>query len=99
LSSRNPQNLESRLLVASTAIYAERWGDARQALAPVADVQAPPRVCRLMAELEEREHGDMARARTWLKRASGGLDHSVDIPPASDAGDAAQEKTIEPHSS
>ena len=24
-----------------------------------------------MAELEEAEHGDLARARTWLMRASG----------------------------
>ena len=34
------------------------------------DTQA--RVCRLMARLEESEHGDMALARDWLMRASTG---------------------------
>ncbi|MGZ8880415.1 MAG: hypothetical protein ACXW1N_08895, partial [Halobacteriota archaeon] len=43
---------------------------ARAALEPVATEHAPQRVCRLMAQLEEEEHGDLKRAHEWLMRAS-----------------------------
>ncbi|MCW5699541.1 MAG: tetratricopeptide repeat protein [Rhodospirillales bacterium] len=72
LASRKPQDLESRLLVATAALDAKKWKDARAQLEPVAGDDAPSRVCRLMARLEEGEHGDLARAREWLIRASAG---------------------------
>lgn len=71
LADFKPGHLESRLLVAEAALEAEKWADARAVLETVADDQAPPRVCRLMAQLEEAEHGDLARARSWLLRATG----------------------------
>jgi HemY protein len=71
LAKRNPENLESRLVIAAAALEARAWSEARAALAPVAGADAVPRVCRLMAELEEGEHGDLAAARTWLMRATG----------------------------
>jgi HemY protein len=74
LARSNPDHLESRLAVAVAALEAREWGVARTALEPVATEHAPPRVCRLMAELEEAEHGDLARARTWLMRAMADAD-------------------------
>jgi HemY protein len=77
LAKRNPDHLESRLAVATAALEARQWGEVRKALAPVASEDAPPRVCRLMAELEEAEHGDLARARSWLLRATHGDAHTT----------------------
>lgn len=65
----NPDHLESRLALAAAALQAKLWGEARTALRGVGD-DPPARVCRLMAELEEQEHGDHAQARAWLMRAS-----------------------------
>jgi HemY protein len=70
LAKRNPDHLESRIIVAIASLEARLWGEARSQLEPVAGDNAPPRVCRLMAEVEEAEHGDLARARSWLLRAS-----------------------------
>jgi HemY protein len=70
LADHNPDHLESRLIVAVAALEAHKWGEARAALEPVASEHAPPRVCRLMAQLEEAEHGDLVRAREWLMRAT-----------------------------
>jgi HemY protein len=68
----NPDHPESRLALAEAALGAELWGEARRHLAPLVGdgAQATARACRLMAELEEAEHGDHARARAWLMRAS-----------------------------
>jgi HemY protein len=71
LATFNPKHPESRITVALAALEARLWGEARSNLEPIAGDDASPRVCRLMAELEEAEHGDLARARTWLMRASG----------------------------
>lgn len=81
LAARRPQHLESRLLIATAALEAKQWSDARAQLEPVADDKAPPRVCRLMARLEEGEHGDLARAREWLMRASAGEEQQTLLPP------------------
>lgn len=70
LASKNPSHPESRIMVAAAAMEARLWSEARSNLEPLAQDDAPPRVCRLMAELEESEHGDLARARSWLMRAT-----------------------------
>jgi HemY protein len=75
LADHNPDHLESRLVVAMAALEAHKWGEARAALEPVATEDAPPRVCRLMAQLEEGEHGDLVRAREWLMRATADEHH------------------------
>ncbi|TVR97347.1 MAG: heme biosynthesis protein HemY [Rhodospirillales bacterium] len=86
LADFKPGHLESRLAVAQAALEGQNWGEARTALEAVADDQAPPRVCRLMAQLEEAEHGDLVRARSWLLRASGetggGLPGAASAPPS-----------------
>ncbi|MFQ5765519.1 MAG: heme biosynthesis protein HemY, partial [Rhodospirillales bacterium] len=53
---------------------ARLWGEARKHLGEAIDAARPgpppARVCRMMAELEENENEDPARAREWLMRAS-----------------------------
>lgn len=66
----NPAHPESRIAIAVAALDAQLWGEARSNLESIAGDDASPRVCRLMATLEEAENGDMARARMWLLRAA-----------------------------
>jgi HemY protein len=63
---------ENRLALAGAALEARLWGESRTHLEPVAGDRAPGRVCRLMAEIEESEHGDLAQAHDWLMRAAHG---------------------------
>lgn len=74
LAAQNKDHPESHLAVAQAALNARLWGEARRHLAAAGgrdDNAAPhPRVCRLMAELEEAEHNDLPAARLWLARAT-----------------------------
>ncbi|HZS81654.1 MAG TPA: heme biosynthesis HemY N-terminal domain-containing protein [Stellaceae bacterium] len=76
LAAAAPEHVESRIALAEAALEAQLWGEARRHLeaagagaGPGTEV-APPaaRICRLMARLEEAEHGDGAAARAWLAR-------------------------------
>jgi HemY protein len=73
LAARNPDHVESHILVARGAIGARDWAAARTALAPYAGPAATEvpsqRICELMAEIEEGEFGDRGAARSWLSRA------------------------------
>src|SRR5262249_58178204 len=61
-------HVESALALARAAIAAQDFALARTTLAPL--IAAPTqRVATLMAELEEKEHGDIGRAREWMARA------------------------------
>lgn len=71
LAKLAPDHPESHLALAQTALDAQLWGEARQHLAPLAGGQPSPRICRMMARLEEEEHGDLEAARDWLARAAG----------------------------
>ena len=70
LSGLNPDHLESQLAVAQAALEARLWGVARAQLKAALANGATSRVCRMMATLEEAEHGDMDQARNWLMRAA-----------------------------
>jgi HemY protein len=78
LARANPDHIESHLVLAEAALRARLWGEARRHLAHVgvqseADATAPlppARASRLMAEVEEAENRDSARARFWLSRAA-----------------------------
>lgn len=76
LAKQKPGHIETRLMVARAAIDAKFWGKARDYLSPVIldceDSNKPvsARLCKLMAELEEAEHGNMEEAHVWLRRAS-----------------------------
>lgn len=77
LARVNPDAAESRITVAVAALEARLWGEARSQLESIAGEDAPPRTCRLMATLEEAEHGDLSRARMWLMRAAKNGDEPV----------------------
>ncbi|MCW8835863.1 MAG: tetratricopeptide repeat protein [Rhodospirillales bacterium] len=75
LAGFNPNHMESRLALATSALLAGLWGEARKNLSLVladgsVDGQPPGRVCRMMAELEEAENGDAQAARGWLQKAA-----------------------------
>lgn len=77
LVAAQPDHVESRIALARAALAARLWGEARRHLAAAgvletaADAALPaPRLCRLMAELEEAEHGDHTAAAAWLARAA-----------------------------
>jgi HemY protein len=71
LLSHNPDHPESHVALAEALLEARIWGAARSHLEIAAGNAPSARVCRLMAELEERENGDMAAVRKWLLRAAG----------------------------
>lgn len=72
---------ESHLALAAAALKARLWGQARTHLTEAGgtldNTHPSPRVCRLMAELEEAEHDDHPAARAWLARASA-ADHNTE---------------------
>ncbi len=89
LGAFNPANPATSMMLAGAALDAGLWGEARKSLQGLVDLGEPVsnRYCQLMAELEEREHGDLARAREWLLRAA-----NADPDPTwvcSDCGNAA----------
>jgi HemY protein len=86
LAAANPENDETHLALASAALDAQLWGAARRHLeavdaravangngaapAEANGKQATARACRLMAELEQRERGDVGAAHAWLARSA-----------------------------
>lgn len=72
LQGLKPNHVEGRVALAEAAIKARLWGEARRHLseAGVDQADAPPRLYRLMASLEDTEHPDGGHARQWLERAT-----------------------------
>lgn len=68
LAEATPGSIEGALAVARAALDAQEFAVARRVLAPLA-IAPSQRVAMLMAELEEKEHGDEGRAREWMTRA------------------------------
>ncbi len=66
----NPSHKESRLAVAAGAIQASRWQQAREQLALVLSEEENARACKLMAEIEQKESGNVTNAAQWLIRAT-----------------------------
>jgi len=70
-----PSDPESHLAAAAIALNARLWGEARRHL-DRAGAQGPGpwsnRLCHLMAELEQGEHGNGEARHTWLERAARG---------------------------
>ena len=69
LSALNPHSIESPIAIASTAIDARMFGEARNALEPLLANRLTQRVATLMARIEAGENGDKGRVREWLARA------------------------------
>lgn len=64
-----PNVAESRYALSRALVDARLWGEARKVLAGFGD-DPPARACRLLAEIEEAEHGNLALSRQWLMRAT-----------------------------
>jgi HemY protein len=69
LAALNPHSIESPIAIATAAIEAMSYDEARHALAPLLDGRLTQRVATLMARIEGEEHGDQGRVREWLARA------------------------------
>jgi len=70
LAGRNAGHGESELALGRMALEAGFWERARTHLDRAAGERASEGICRLMAELEERQHDDREAARQWLRRAA-----------------------------
>ena len=70
LLSFNPGHRESHIVLAEAALAAELWGEARNHLEKAAGEDPTARICRMMADLEERSGENPDAVRTWLLRAS-----------------------------
>ena len=71
LTANTPDAPESRLATAAAALDSKFWGEARRTMAALGEPEElGARACRLMARLEEEEHGDSAAARVWLERSA-----------------------------
>jgi HemY protein len=70
LAALNPTSIESPIAVATTAIEARMFGEARKALEPLLANRLTQRVATLMAGIEAGETGDKGKVREWLARAA-----------------------------
>jgi HemY protein len=68
LARQSPGDREGALAVARAAIDAQEFATARAALGSLAAMPTQ-RVAEMMAEIEERDTGDVGRAREWTARA------------------------------
>jgi HemY protein len=72
LAKLSPHDPESRMALASAAVTACDYKTARESMLPMIEGDRRPtaRMCLIMAEIEEAEHGESGYAREWLERAS-----------------------------
>jgi HemY protein len=70
LAAHKPDDIESHLALAQATLDAGLWGEARRHLDSAGGSNPSVRVCRMMAELEERAESDPAKVRGWLARAA-----------------------------
>ncbi len=69
LVSSRPDSVESQIAVAEAALDAQAFGKARNHLKIALSKQETPRICKLMARLEELENKDKEKADAWIERA------------------------------
>lgn len=73
LSKINASHIESQVARVRAHLAASLWGEARHQLEDIESLNSDvldSRVCRLWAELEEGEHGDITKAHAWLSQAT-----------------------------
>jgi HemY protein len=70
LTRLTPNEPEALIAVATSAVEARSWDEAREALKPLLEGRLTPRVCTLMARIEGEQYGDAGRVREWLSRAA-----------------------------
>ncbi len=69
LAGMRAYSCEGAIAIAVAAIDAQKFDEAREQLKRVLRSEPTQRAFLLMADLEEREHGDQGRIREWLSRA------------------------------
>ena len=69
LAALNPHSIESPIAVATTAVEARMFDEARFVLEPLLADRLTQRVATLMARVEAGENGEKGRVREWLARA------------------------------
>jgi HemY protein len=69
LAALNPTSIESPIAIATTAIEARLFPEARKALEPLLANRLTQRVATLMARIEAGDTGDKGKVREWLARA------------------------------
>ncbi|MDX2156566.1 MAG: heme biosynthesis HemY N-terminal domain-containing protein [Hyphomicrobiaceae bacterium] len=69
LARMAPDSPEGPVALATAAIEARQWAEARSALSSLIEGGLTQRVCTLMARIEGGEHEDAGRVREWLSRA------------------------------
>ncbi len=70
LAAINPQSIESPIALATTAVEARLFDEARSALEPLLANRLTQRVATLMARIEAGDTGDKGKVREWLARAA-----------------------------
>ena len=70
LAQLKPDHGESHIALAEAALEAQLWGAARNHLDQARAAVPSVRVLRLLARLEEAEHGDVAASPRWLEEAA-----------------------------
>jgi len=70
LSAAKPDDAESLVMLAKVSLDAGLWGEARRYLQAAGGTNPPARVCRLMAEVEERAQSEQAKVHEWLAKAA-----------------------------
>jgi HemY protein len=65
-----PNHPEALIALATSAIEARAWDEAREALKPLIEGRLTQRVCALMARIEGEQYRDAGRVREWLARAA-----------------------------
>jgi HemY protein len=69
LAALSPNSLEGPIAVATAAIEARQFDEARAALEPLLASRMTQRVATLMARIEGEQFADKGRVREWLARA------------------------------
>ncbi len=69
LARTTPHSSEGPIAIATSAIEARNWDEAKSALAPLLDHRLSHRVCTLMARIEGAERNNQGGVREWLARA------------------------------
>jgi len=70
LAAHKPDDIESHVALAQASLDASLWGEARRHLEIAGGSNPTVRICRLMAEVEERSHAEQAKVHDWLARAT-----------------------------
>ena len=70
LVEQKTDDAESHLAIAQAALDAGLWGEARRHLELAGGAHPTTRVCRMMADVEERSGGGSPKVHEWLARAA-----------------------------